>query len=78
AITSNRIGEEKRGEDHFKFTGKSQITSYNGEILSSAPNSEIFVDFVDIDILKARDKRLNEFNDIVGDRKPDFYYNNID
>lgn len=76
AITANRIGEEKRGDDHFKFTGKSQITSYNGVVLSSAPNNEIHVDFVDIDITKARDKNLNEYNNLFGDRRVDFYYDN--
>ncbi|MFW9830131.1 MAG: nitrilase-related carbon-nitrogen hydrolase, partial [Candidatus Thorarchaeota archaeon] len=76
AITSNRIGEETRGSDNFLFTGKSQITSYNGEILSSAPSDEIYVDFVDIDIEKARDKRLNELNDIFKDRQPKYYFKN--
>ncbi len=74
AITSNRIGEETRGEDHFKFTGKSQITSYNGRVLSSAPNDKPHVDFREINIEKARDKRLNEYNDILTDRKPKFYF----
>ncbi|MFX1239571.1 MAG: nitrilase-related carbon-nitrogen hydrolase [Promethearchaeota archaeon] len=78
AITSNRIGEENRGNDKFKFTGKSQITSYNGEILSSAPSDKIYVDFVDIDIEKARDKKLNDFNDIISDRKPNFYFDKIE
>ena len=73
AITSNRIGEEKRGSDYFKFTGKSQITSYNGEVLSSAPSDKPHVDIIEIDIQRARDKRLNEFNDILNDRKPKFY-----
>lgn len=73
AITSNRIGEEKRGPDRFKFTGKSQITSYNGEILSSAPNDKIYADFVNIDIKKARSKRLNEYNDLFKDRRFNFY-----
>ncbi|MFX0006993.1 MAG: nitrilase-related carbon-nitrogen hydrolase [Promethearchaeota archaeon] len=73
-ITSNRIGEEKRGSDHFKFTGKSQITSYNGEILSSAPIDKPYIDIIEIDIQRARDKRLNEFNDILNDRRPKFYF----
>ena len=75
AVTANRIGEEKRGSDHFTFTGKSQITSYNGEILSSAPRDEIYVDFIDIDIQKARDKNLNEYNNLFEDRQVEFYYN---
>jgi len=73
AITSNRIGEEKRGEDHFKFTGKSQITSYNGEILSSAPGNKNYVDIIDVDIQKARDKKLNKYNDLFENRRVEFY-----
>jgi len=75
AITSNRIGEENRGSDHFKFTGKSQIISCNGEILSSAPKDEIIIDLVNIDINKARDKKINEFNDLFEDRREKLYYN---
>lgn len=73
AITSNRIGEEKRGKDHFKFTGRSQITSFNGEILSSAPNDKNYVDIIDIDIQKARNKKLNEYNDLFKDRRVELY-----
>ena len=45
AITANRIGREKRGEDNFIFTGGSQITSYDGEILSKALLDQSFVEF---------------------------------
>ncbi len=75
AITANRIGEEKRGSDQFKFTGKSQITSYNGTVLSTGPKDEIHVSFVDIDIKKARDKNLNEYNNLFEDRHIEFYFN---
>jgi len=74
-ITSNRIGEEKRGEDHFKFTGQSQITSYNGEILSSAPERKKFIEIINIDINRARDKNLNEYNNLFEDRRIKFYKN---
>ncbi|MFX1494595.1 MAG: nitrilase-related carbon-nitrogen hydrolase [Promethearchaeota archaeon] len=73
AITSNRIGEEKRGADNFKFTGASQITSYNGEVLSRAPNDKLFIDFIDIDVKKARNKKLNEYNDLFDDRRVKCY-----
>ena len=73
AITSNRIGNEIRGEDNFSFTGGSQITSYNGEVLSSAPTDKIYADFVEIEVENARDKNLNEFNDLLADRRPDYY-----
>jgi predicted amidohydrolase len=73
AITANRIGEEKRGIDHFKFTGKSQITSYNGDVISSAPSDKIFKEFVDIDISLARNKNLNKLNNLFTDRRPNYY-----
>ncbi len=73
AVTSNRIGNEARGEDNFTFTGGSQITSYNGDVLSSAPKDKAHIDFVKIDVEKARDKNLNIFNDVIKDRRTEFY-----
>ncbi|MFX0058482.1 MAG: nitrilase-related carbon-nitrogen hydrolase [Candidatus Hodarchaeota archaeon] len=73
AITANRIGSERRGSDSFDFTGASQITSYKGEILSSAPSDEVFAEFIKIDIYKARNKNLNEYNNIFEDRRSDLY-----
>ncbi|MEJ2294066.1 MAG: nitrilase-related carbon-nitrogen hydrolase [Candidatus Lokiarchaeota archaeon] len=75
AITSNRIGIEKRGVDYFKFTGKSQITSYNGEILTSAPGDEIFIDITEIELENVRDKSINAYNHIFEDRRVEFYRN---
>jgi predicted amidohydrolase len=73
AITANRIGQEIRGEDNFKFTGGSQLTSYDGIVLSSAPTDKIFVDFIEIDTDKVRNNKLNEFNDVLKDRRKNFY-----
>ena len=73
AVTSNRIGNEVRGEDNFVFTGGSQITSYNGKVLSSAPKDKTHIDFVEIDVTQARDKNLNKHNNIFEDRRPEFY-----
>ena len=73
AVTSNRIGSEKRGDDNFTFTGGSQITAYNGDVLSSAPKDKVFVDFVEIDVQKARDKNLNIHNEVIRDRRTEFY-----
>ena len=73
AVTANRIGQEKRGEDEFNFTGQSQITSYDGKILSKAPKDESFVQVMDIDISKVHDKKLNAYNDLFDDRTPKFY-----
>jgi predicted amidohydrolase len=73
AITSNRIGNEVRGEDNFTFTGGSQITSCNGDVLSSAPKDSPHMDFVEIDISQARDKNLNKYNNVFEDRRTEFY-----
>ena len=73
AVTCNRIGNEVRGEDNFTFTGGSQITSYNGDVLSSAPKDKVHADFVKIDVEKAREKSLNKFNNVIQDRRTEFY-----
>lgn len=73
AVTANRIGHEKRGEDDFTFTGGSQITSFDGKILSSAPKDKPFVDIVDVDIGKADNKMINNYNDVLKDRRMEFY-----
>ncbi|MFX1356109.1 MAG: nitrilase-related carbon-nitrogen hydrolase [Promethearchaeota archaeon] len=73
AVTANRIGSETRGSDSFTFTGRSQITSYNGEILSSAPANEIFAEFIEIDIKRPRNKNLNEYNNLFDDRRSNYY-----
>ena len=74
SVTANRIGQEKRGQDNFEFTGASQITSYDGKVLSSAPANKIHTDFLEIDVQNSRNKKLNEYNDILEDRKKNFYF----
>ena len=73
AITSNRIGRETRGDDDFTFTGASQVTSYNGDVLVTAPSDEMGVNVVEIDVSKSQDKHLNPYNDIFKDRRPNLY-----
>lgn len=73
AITANRIGMEQRGNQQLKFTGASQITNYNGDILyrGSTDNEEVSV--VEINPHLTRDKKINENNDLFGDRRPEMY-----
>jgi len=73
AVTSNRIGNEVRGEDKFTFTGGSQITSFNGDVISSAPKDTTHIDIVEVDINQARDKNLNKYNNVFKDRRTEFY-----
>ncbi len=73
AVTANRIGNEKRGKDDFTFTGGSQITSVDGKILSFAPKNKTSIGIVKIDITKANHKMINDYNDVLKDRRVGFY-----
>ncbi len=74
AVTANRIGTENRKEgEPLTFIGQSQITSPKAEILvRAAADQEILME-ADIDLSLARDKKLNQYNDLFKDRKTEFY-----
>jgi predicted amidohydrolase len=73
AVTANRTGCEERGGKKFSYTGKSQITAPDARILyrAGAQNDEIGI--VDIDVRTARNKRINEHNNMFADRRIDCY-----
>jgi len=68
-ITCNRIGEEHG----LGFIGMSQITSTNGDIIHRAPENREEAWIVDIDPAAARDKNMNELNNIIDDRTTSAY-----
>ena len=69
-ITANRIGEE-RG---LRFIGKSTIASPTAEVLAMGSEDKEEVGVVEIDLELAREKRINEMNDILKDRRPEHYF----
>ncbi len=74
SITANRIGEEARsGKSPLRFIGKSEIISSTGTILHRAADDQSELTFVDIEPLQARDKRINPYNDLLQDRRPQNY-----
>jgi predicted amidohydrolase len=73
AVTANRIGREQRGNNDFTFTGASQVTSVSGTILSSAPADSTHIDVVDIDPSSADNRMINSYNDLLKDRRTEFY-----
>ncbi|MFH0766028.1 MAG: nitrilase-related carbon-nitrogen hydrolase [Calditrichota bacterium] len=73
SLTCNRIGCESRADRTLAFTGQSQILSPRGEMLAQAsPSAEeiIKTEFKPVD---ADNKRFTDANDIIRDRRPEFY-----
>jgi predicted amidohydrolase len=74
AITANRIGVEKRkGDQQLKFIGRSQIVSPEGKVLIHASEDEEKMFISEINITLARNKAINQYNDIFNDRRPEMY-----
>ncbi|TFG17777.1 MAG: acyltransferase [Promethearchaeota archaeon] len=73
-ITANRIGREQKAGLELSFTGKSQIVNPQGEILSTAPADEEYVDVVDVDLEIAKDKWFTKKNHLFNDRRPQYYH----
>lgn len=74
AATANRVGREHRGNTDLSYIGKSQIVSPRGEILTRLSGADPGVSVVDIDPSLSMNKRLNEFNDLLADRRPETYH----
>jgi predicted amidohydrolase len=72
-ITANRIGVEERGGLRLRFTGGSEIVSPDGTVMSLGSSDEAGISVVEIDPRIAEIKSINEHNDLVADRRPDFY-----
>lgn len=72
-VTANRYGEEEKGGETLTFIGLSEVCDPTGSILQRADRSGNEAGIVEIDPHKARNRRLNEYNDVLGDRRPDTY-----
>jgi len=72
--TANRTGDEKRGEYHFHFTGKSQIVSPDSTLLAGMNDKEEGIRWVDIDPGDALNKNITPYNNIFKDRRKEFYF----
>ena len=73
AITANRHGFDQRPHGNLRFTGRSQIVAPGGTLLhkATAQREELFV--MDIDPALARDKSITSRNEVLRDRRPEFY-----
>jgi predicted amidohydrolase len=74
AVTANRTGTEDRKESTaLRFIGKSGVVSPGGEVLARAPENMDALMVTEINPKAARDKKLNPFNDMFKDRRPEMY-----
>ncbi|MHA1651168.1 MAG: nitrilase-related carbon-nitrogen hydrolase [Candidatus Helarchaeota archaeon] len=68
-ILANRIGKER----DLEFIGRSSIIDPTGKVLAQAsPDREEIISSM-INPLLARNKKLNQYNHVLADRRPDFY-----
>ena len=68
-ILANRIGKE----DDLEFIGRSVIIDNTGKILKQASNNQEEILSCQIEPNLARNKKLNEYNDVIKDRRIEFY-----
>ncbi|MCX8013190.1 MAG: acyltransferase [Rectinema sp.] len=71
--TANRVGTEARTDEVLRFTGRSVLVSPHGEYLLEGPSESEAVLVATIDPAEARNKHINEFNDVFAMRRPDHY-----
>ena len=72
-ITANRIGTEKNQNQELTFTGMSQISNPNGEILAQATKDEEIIKIVEINPTDALNKFVTETNHVLNDRRMEYY-----
>ncbi len=73
ALTANRVGTEDRDGRMVHFTGVSQIVGARGDVLMSAHRSSAGVIVVEINPADADDKHINSYNNLLDERRPEFY-----
>ncbi len=73
-ITANRIGEEEVEKEKMVFTGKSQITNPKGDIVLRVSEEAVGLWEIEINLSLSRNKKINPFNHVINDRRPEFYY----
>ncbi|MHA1378421.1 MAG: nitrilase-related carbon-nitrogen hydrolase [Candidatus Helarchaeota archaeon] len=69
-ILANRIGTE--GE--LTFIGRSRISDPTGTVLAQASPDKEEIISAEIHPKKAENKKINQYNDLFKDRRPEFYF----
>ncbi len=73
AVTTNRFGSDKRPHGELKFTGKSQIVGPGGLLINRAASQREALYVTEIDPAQSRNKNITSLNDLIADRRPEYY-----
>jgi predicted amidohydrolase len=73
AVTTNRFGADVRPQGSLRFTGQSQIVAPGGKLIAKAPAQRSALEIVEIDPDLADNKKITALNDVITDRRPEFY-----
>jgi len=73
AITANRVGVERTNDTEMEFIGMSEVVAPSGEILARAGKDDELLQIVHIDPAEADQKMVTSTNDVLADRRPEFY-----
>ncbi len=72
-ILANRYGTEQREGKALTYSGCSQVTAENGEILARAQAEGDSLTVVEVDPQRAENKRVTDRNDLFADRRTELY-----
>lgn len=72
-ITANRIGSETKNGETLTFIGRSQIVNPLGEIILKAGAKSEEALSIEVNLKEASNKKITDYNDLLGDRRPDLY-----
>ena len=73
AVTANRFGSDIRPGGTLTFTGQSQLAGPDGKLVYRAKPNEEELFIAEIDLNKARDKSMTQRNNLLEDRRPEYY-----
>ena len=73
AVTTNRFGSDRRQHRDLKFTGKSQIAGPGGVLINRAASQREALFITEIDPEQSHNKNITALNDLIGDRRPEYY-----
>jgi len=71
--TANRVGTEERSGRRLRFTGGSVLVAPDGEYLLRLGADQPATAQARVHPAKARTKAINDYNDLLADRRPEFY-----